>query len=88
MAKSSGGQRESEGVVVVQIGVQNNAPGAKDPCFDRVCARRQGMVGTFRPNSPAGVSPSPRPAKWRFRPLVGTCENFSASYAGRQAVAG
>ena len=39
MAKSSGGQRESEGVVVVQIGVQNNAPGAKDPCFDRVCAR-------------------------------------------------
>jgi hypothetical protein len=39
MAKSNGGQRESEGVVVVQIGVQNNAPGAKDPRFDRVCAR-------------------------------------------------
>jgi len=36
-AKSSGGQRESEGVVVVRIGVQNNAPGAKDPCFDRAC---------------------------------------------------
>jgi RNA-directed DNA polymerase len=35
MVKSSGGQRESEGVVVVEIGVQNNAPGAKDPCFDR-----------------------------------------------------
>jgi len=35
MAKSSGGQRESEGVVVVMIGVQNNALGAKDPCFDR-----------------------------------------------------
>ena len=34
MAKSSGGQRESEGVVVAGIGVQNNAPGAKDPCFD------------------------------------------------------
>jgi len=34
MAKSSGGQRESEGVVVVMIGVQNNAPGAKGPCFD------------------------------------------------------
>ena len=30
-AKSSGGQRESDGVVVVEIGVQNNAPGAKDP---------------------------------------------------------
>ncbi len=38
MVKSSGGQRESEGVVVVMIGVQNNAPGAKDPCFDRVSA--------------------------------------------------
>jgi hypothetical protein len=37
MAKSGGRQRESEGVVVVQIGVQNNASGAKDPCFDRVC---------------------------------------------------
>src|SRR5919108_6435026 len=36
-AKSGGGQRESEGVVVVRIGVQQNAPGAKGPCFDRVC---------------------------------------------------
>ena len=36
-AKSSGAQRESEGVVVVMIGVQSNAPGAKGPCFDRVC---------------------------------------------------
>ena len=34
-AKGDGEQRESEGVVVVPIGVQNNAPGAKDPCFDR-----------------------------------------------------
>ena len=38
MAKSSGGQRESEGAVVVMIGVQQNAPGAKGPCFDRACA--------------------------------------------------
>jgi hypothetical protein len=37
MAKAGGAQRESEGVVVVMIGVQNNAPGAKDPCFDHVC---------------------------------------------------
>ena len=35
MAKRGGGRRESEGVVVVPIGVQNNAPGAKGPCFDR-----------------------------------------------------
>jgi hypothetical protein len=36
--KSSGAQRESEGVVVVRIGVQNNAPGAKGSRFDRVSA--------------------------------------------------
>jgi hypothetical protein len=35
--KSSGGQRESVGVVVVRIGVKLKAPGAKDPCFDYVC---------------------------------------------------
>lgn len=34
-AKGDGGQRESEGVVVVPIGVQQNAPGAKGPRFDR-----------------------------------------------------
>ena len=34
-AKGDGGQRESEGAVVVPIGVQNNAPGAKGPHFDR-----------------------------------------------------
>src|SRR5215211_2425780 len=33
-AKACGGQRESEGVVVVRIGAQHNAPGAKGPCFD------------------------------------------------------
>jgi hypothetical protein len=40
MAKSSGGQRESVGVVVVMIGVKLKAPGAKDPCFDH--ARGEG----------------------------------------------
>jgi len=35
MAKGDGGQRESERAVVVPIGAQNNAPGAKGPCFDR-----------------------------------------------------
>jgi hypothetical protein len=34
-AKGDGGQRESEGAVVVPIGVQQNAPGAKGPRFDR-----------------------------------------------------
>ena len=37
MAKSGGGQRESDGVVVVMIGVQLKASGAKGPDFDRGC---------------------------------------------------
>ena len=37
LVKSSGGQRKSEGVVVVRIGEKQKAPGAKDPCFDHVC---------------------------------------------------
>ena len=40
MAKSSGGQRESVGVVVVMIGVKLKALGAKGPCFDH--ARGEG----------------------------------------------
>ena len=35
LVKSSGGQRKSEGVVVVRIGEKLKAPGAKDPCFDQ-----------------------------------------------------
>ena len=34
MVKSGGGQRESDGVVVVMIGVQLKASGAKGPGFD------------------------------------------------------
>ena len=37
MAKSSGAQRESVGVVVVPIGVKLKAPGAKGPDFGRGC---------------------------------------------------
>jgi hypothetical protein len=37
MVKSGGGQRESDGVVVVMIGVQLKASGAKGPGFDRGC---------------------------------------------------
>ena len=37
MVKSGGGQRESDGVVVVMIGVQLKAPGAKGPGFDHGC---------------------------------------------------
>ncbi len=60
MVKSSGGQRESEGAVVVRIGVQNNAPGAKGPHFGRGRNRgkRKGMAGMTGPNNPGGCTPA------------------------------
>jgi len=60
MVKSSGGQRESEGVVVPAIGVQDNAPGGKGPCFDHAGGegKREGMAGFVRPNDPGRSSPA------------------------------
>ena len=60
MVKSSGVQRESEGVVVPLIGVQDNAPGGKGPHFDHAGGegKRQGMTGIARSNYAGG----PRPA--------------------------
>jgi hypothetical protein len=60
MVKSSGAQRESEGAVVVVIGVQKNAPGAKGPRFDRACvgSERQDMTARLmRSNYPGGRRP-------------------------------
>jgi hypothetical protein len=59
MVKSSGGQRESEGVVVSLIGVQHNAPGGKGPHFDHGGneVARQGMTGTARSNHPGRPEP-------------------------------
>jgi hypothetical protein len=37
MVKSGGGQRESDGVVVVMIDAKVKASGAKGPGFDRGC---------------------------------------------------
>jgi RNA-directed DNA polymerase len=70
MVKAPGGQRESEGVVVPLIGVQQNAPGGKGPHFDHASSggKRQGMTGTARSNNPgrpqpavAGLVPPPAP---------------------------
>jgi RNA-directed DNA polymerase len=60
MVKSSGAQRESEGVVVPAIGVQHNAPGGKGPHFDHAWGegKRQGMTGTARSNYPGGPQPA------------------------------
>ena len=59
MVKRSGGQRESDGVVVPLIGVQNNAPGGKGPDFGHAsgAGTRKGMAGAARPNSPDRPSP-------------------------------
>jgi RNA-directed DNA polymerase len=60
MVKSSGGQRESEGVVVLRIGVQHNAPGGKGPHFDHAWdgGKREGMAGSARSNDPGRRSPA------------------------------
>jgi RNA-directed DNA polymerase len=60
MVKASGGQRESEGVVVPVIGVQHNAPGGKGPHFDHAGGegKREGMAGTARSNHPGGSPPA------------------------------
>ena len=59
MAKSSGAQRESEGVVVPLMGVQHNAPGGKGLHFGHARAKGTGagMVRTTGPNHPAGREP-------------------------------
>jgi RNA-directed DNA polymerase len=72
MVKSSGGQRESEGVVVPLIGVQQNAPGGKGPHFDHAWGegKRQGMTGTARSNN-LGRPSSVDPDRLRVLPPVG-----------------
>ena len=65
MVKSGGGQRESEGAIVVRIGVQKNAPGAKGPHFDRACvgSERGDMAARqLRSNHPGGRRPVERSA--------------------------
>ena len=81
MVKSTGGQRESEGVVVPVIGVQHNAPGGKGPHFDHAGGegKREGMAGTTRSNHPGGLtSPDCRGGNLR-----GKCDNFNAGYGLR-----
>jgi RNA-directed DNA polymerase len=72
MVKSSGAQRESEGVVVPPIGVQHNAPGGKGPHFDHAWGegKRQGMTGTARSNNPGRSRPA-EPARRLGLPGVG-----------------
>jgi len=59
MVKSTGAQRESDGVVVPRIGVEQNAPGGKGPDFGHASGegKRRGMAGTARSNHPDGLPP-------------------------------
>lgn len=59
MVKASGVQRESDGVVVPVIGVEQNAPGGKGPDFGHVdrAGKREGMAGGVRSNYPDRRSP-------------------------------
>jgi RNA-directed DNA polymerase len=54
MVKTSGGQRESDAVVVPLIGVHHNAPGGKGPNFDHAdeVGKCEGMTGSARSNNP------------------------------------
>jgi RNA-directed DNA polymerase len=57
--KASAAQRESEGAVVLSMGVKNNAPGGRGPCVGRVGGggKREGMAGKSGPNHPRGRKP-------------------------------
>src|SRR5262249_21088335 len=57
--KASAAQRESEGAVVLSMGVQKNAPGGRGPCGGRVGGggKREGMAGKSGPNHPQGRTP-------------------------------
>jgi RNA-directed DNA polymerase len=58
-AKSSAAQRESEGVVVPEMAVKNNAVGGKGPWGGRAdgAGKREGMAGETGPNDPGGLRP-------------------------------
>ena len=59
-AKASAAQRESEGAVVLSMGVKKNAPGGRGPCGGRVGGggKRKGMAGRSGPNHPRGRKPA------------------------------
>jgi RNA-directed DNA polymerase len=58
-AKSGVAQRESEGIVVPEMGVKNNAPGGKGPCggYGSSGGKREGMAGKPGPNHPTRSNP-------------------------------
>ena len=60
MVKSTGAQRESDGVVVPEIAVQQNTAGGKGPDFGHVGdgGKREGMTGPARSNSPRRREPA------------------------------
>jgi Group II intron, maturase-specific domain len=70
MVRSSGAQRESGGVVVPPIGVRDNAPGGKGPCFDHA-----GGVG--KGGGVAGFAWSGFPGGWLLVVAAGGLPSFA-----------
>jgi len=58
-AKTTAGQRESEGIVVPTIAATKNAAGGKGPCGGHVdgAGKREGMAARSGPNHPGGRRP-------------------------------
>ena len=69
-AKSSGAQRESEGVVVPRMAVEQNTEGGRGPCGGRVVGggKREGMAGReLRSNHPRRRAPVDKVRQLRRR---------------------
>ena len=58
-AKASGVQRESEGAMVLKMGMEDNISGGKGPCFSQASGegKREGMTETAQSKHPDGREP-------------------------------
>jgi RNA-directed DNA polymerase len=86
MVKSSGVQRESDGVVVPQIAMQQNVAGGKGPGFGRGGrgGKREGMTGTARSKHPRRREPAVKVRQLQNRLWAAakqsSCRRFHALY--------
>jgi len=67
--KSGAAQRESEGVIIPLMAVEQNAAGGKDPCFGQAGngGKCEGMVRAAGPKSPDGRSPIDKVRRLQYR---------------------
>ena len=90
-AKSSGGQRESEAIVVLSIAATNNAAGGKGPCGGHAGSAdtHEGMTGKTGSNHPEGFTlldqVRPRNVGWGSLPSASGSHPGCAQCAGLSA---